>query len=162
MEMLRSTLRKDTSCYKTRAVNSNPSSVTNLNGLIPSMTNVFEFRDRMMEYLKRVDLISRDCHLSDDERTEINTLAGSKYRSWEWNFAYGPDYQFIKQFEYQGIIIDCKLNVVEGIIKECSMKGNILFEKISRKLTGIRHLPAELKEVFLKENVRDISIFNFF
>jgi lipoate-protein ligase A len=162
MEMLSGSLRKDTSCYKTRAVNSNPSSVTNLKNLIPLVTDISDLRNRMMEYFKWVDLISGDYDLSDDELTEINSLAGSKYRLWEWNFAYGPDYQFIKQFEYQGIIIDCELNVVEGIIKECSIKGNILFEKISRKLTGIRHLPAELNEVFLKENVRDISIFNFF
>lgn len=162
MEKLRSSIRRDTSCYRTRAVNSNPSSVTNLNGLIPSIKDVYEFRTKMTAYLKGISLISEDYYISDADQMAISSLADSKYRSWDWNFAYGPDYQFIKQFDYQGITIDCELNVVEGIIKECSIKENILFEKISRKLTGIRHLPAELKEVFLKENVRDINIFNFF
>lgn len=162
MEMLRSSLRKDTSCYKTRAVNSNPSSVTNLNVLIPSVGDIYEFRAKMTEYLKGISLISEDYNLTDDDLKEIRSLAASKYRSWEWNYAYGPDYKFIKQFEYQGNTASFDLNVAGGIIKECSIKGNILLEKLALNLTGVKHMPDEMEEVFLNENARDINIFNFF
>jgi lipoate-protein ligase A len=162
MESLRSSLRSDTSCYNSRAVNSNPSSVTNLKELIQSIKDVSEFRYKMTEFLESVSMISDGYNLSDDELKEISSLAASKYMSWEWNYAYGPDYQFIKQFDNQGVIITCEINVSEGIIRECSMKGNILLEKIARKLTGIKHMPGDMEEVFLKENARDINIFNFF
>lgn len=162
MQMLRSSLRSDTSCYKTRAVNSNPSSVTNLKELIPSIKDVSEFRDKLTGFLKSLSMISQDYHLSADELKEIKSLAASKYMSWEWNYAYGPDYQVIKQFDYQGISVVCELNVSGGIIRGCSLKGDPALEKSVLKLTGLKHMPADIKKVFLKENAGDINIFNFF
>jgi lipoate---protein ligase len=162
MEILRSSLRSDTSCYKTRAVNSNPSSVTNLNELLPSIKDVSEFREKLTGFLKSGSLISKDYQLSEDELKEIRSLADLKYRSWEWNYAYGPDYQIIKQFDYQGVSFMCELNVAGGIIRKSSLQGNPQLERSVLKLTGVKHMPADIKEVFLKENAVDINIFNFF
>ncbi len=162
MEMLRRSLRSDTSCYKTRAVKSNPSSVTNLNELLPTIKDVSKFRDKLTEFLKSVSVISQDYNLSGDELKEIESLACSKYKSWEWNYAYGPDYQLIKQFDYQGVTVICELNISEGVIRSCSVKGNPHLEKSVLKLTGVKHMPEDLKEVFSAEKISDLRVYNFF
>ncbi|MBI5009276.1 MAG: lipoate--protein ligase [Bacteroidia bacterium] len=162
MQMLRSSLRSDTSCYKTRAVNSNPSPVKNLKELIPSIRDVSEFRDKLTGFLKSVSVISHYYHLSADELKEIKSLAASKYMSWEWNYAYGPDYQIIKQFDYQGVSVDCELNVSGGIIRDCSLKGDPVLEKTVLKLNGVSHMPKDLEKVFSMENISDPGIYNFF
>ena len=50
LDMLRNSLRKDTSCYTTRAVESNHSSVMNLNEKLNSFRDIYEFRSEMMNY----------------------------------------------------------------------------------------------------------------
>jgi lipoate---protein ligase len=156
------TLRKVTSCYITRAVISNPSSVSNLNELLPGMKDVFEFREAMINYFLKALPGAEKIEINEAEMKEINLLADSKYRSWEWNWAYGPEYLFIKQFYYQENSIFCKLTVKDGIIRECILEGDGRLAGIPSKLIGCRHMVDDMKNIFDKENITDIEIFNFF
>jgi len=162
MDLLRNSLRKDTSCYKTRAVESNPSSVSNLNRYLPSIKGINDFRNLMISYfLKKIPGIE-NINLPDDVIKDITLLADSKFRKWAWNYGYGPEYQFSKQFEYQGLMIDCILKVKEGLILESFLGGNKLLEQTAQALIGVRHMPEEIERVFLKENITGLEIFNFF
>jgi len=164
LDILRNSLRKDASCYTSRAVGSNPSSVTNLNSMLSQYKNIFEFRNVMMEYfLKNLPEAVR-YELTENEITEAEALAGSKYRSWEWNWAYGPEYHFFKQFEYSGEPASCRLYVAEGTIRECVLAGPAELVKISEKLIGRRHMVEDIREVFRQERLpaSDVSIYNFF
>ncbi|OFY60277.1 MAG: hypothetical protein A2X04_03320 [Bacteroidetes bacterium GWF2_41_9] len=162
MEMLKSSLRKDTSCYKTRAVESNPSSVSNLNGFFPGIKDVFEFREIMMNYFLNTIPGAERSGIPDGDLNGISVLADSKYRSWEWNWAYGPEYQFIKQFDYQEDSVVCRLTVKEGVICDSFLEGNNRLAVISEKLIGCRHMVYDIKDVFRKENLTDLDIFDFF
>lgn len=162
LEVLRNSLRKDTSCYITRAVVSNPSSVSNLNEFLPGIKDIFEFRMLLMNYFLNTIPCAEKNEIPEEEMREIALLADSKYRSWEWNWAYGPEYQFIKQFEYQGSTVYCRLIVKDGIIRECLLEGHNRLEGIAGKLIGCRHMVDDIKAVFYKENIRDIEIFNLF
>lgn len=162
LEMLRNSLRKDTSCYYTRAVESNPSSVSNLNEFLPGIKDVFEFRKVMMNYFLNTIPFAEQIEIPEREISEISLLADSKYRSWEWNWAYGPEYQFVKRFDYQGYSVFFKIKVKDGIIHECLLEGHNGLSGIAEKLIGCRHMVDDMKSVFNKENITDIEIFNFF
>ena len=162
LEMLKNSLRKDTSCYITRAVESNPSSVANLDKFLPAFKDVFEFRDVMMSYLLKTLPGAVRKSFSAEEINEISLLADSKYRSWEWNWAYGPDYDFIKQFVYHGNSISCRMRVKEGVISECLLEGDRDLAGIAEKLIGCRHMADDIKDIFVKGNIRDMDIFTFF
>jgi lipoate-protein ligase A len=162
LEMLKNSLRKDASCYYTRAVESNPSHVANLDKFLPAFKDVFEFRDVMMSYLLKTlpGTVRKD--ITGEEMNEISLLADSKYRSWEWNWAYGPDYDFIKQFDYRGNSISCRLKIKDGLIRECLLEGDRELADIAEKLTGCRHMVDDIKDIFIKGNIRDLDIFAFF
>jgi len=164
LDTLRNSLRKDTSCYTSRAVGSNPSSVTNLNGMISHYKDINEFRKAMMDYFLKTLPDAQEFELSQPEINEASELSVSKYRSWEWNWAYGPEYHFFKQFEYSGKPASCRLYVMEGTIRDCVLDGTAELVKISEKLIGRRHMVEDIREVFQKENIlaSDIGIFNFF
>jgi lipoate-protein ligase A len=162
LEMLKSSLRKDTSCYTTRAVESNPSHVGNLCGLIPPVRDISAFRESLMNYFISETPGTKDFRLSENDIRNIRTLADSKYRSWEWNWAYGPEYRFVKEFDYQQYTIICNLTVKEGIIMECTLKGHPELEELSARLVGIRHMVEDMEEVFTVGNASDIVIYNFF
>jgi lipoate---protein ligase len=162
LDMLRNSLSKDTSGYFTRAVESNPSAVSNLNDFLPGISDVFEFRELMMNYFLDTIPCAEKIEIDEAEMREIGLLADSKYRSWEWNWAYGPEYQFNKQFDYKGNNVLCKINVKDGIILECLLEGYSGLAGIAKKLIGCRHMVDDMKNVFNKENIMDIEIFNFF
>jgi lipoate-protein ligase A len=159
---LRNTIRKDTSCYTTRAVDSNPSSVANLNQLLSDSGDIFRFREEMMNYFLGNLPEAEVCNLSNKDIDEAASLAESKYRTWEWNYAYGPEYRFANKFKFRGEQAECRLLVQEGIIRESILTGASVLTEMESKLIGRRHMVNEIKEVFIKENISDVSIFDLF
>jgi lipoate-protein ligase A len=162
LELMKNSLRKDTSGYKTRAVESNPSSVTNLKPFLPAIKDVFDLRKVMMNYFMRTipGLVSSE--ITERDHCEISLLADSKYRSWEWNWAYGPEYKVVKQFNYHGKRVLCRMTVKDGLIHECMFEGHPGIAAISEKLIGCRHMVDDIKDLFRKKDIRDIDIFDFF
>lgn len=164
LERMRNSIRKDTSCYISRAVASNPSSVTNINEVLPCFKNIIEFRDGMMDYLIK-NIPSAERHqLSKNEILEAEALAGSKYRTWDWNWAYGPEYNYVNRFDYSGNQVACTLHVKDGTIIGCKLEGSDHLGVLEERLRGKRHMVEDLRKVFREEeiNAPDNTIFNFF
>jgi lipoate-protein ligase A len=164
LNVLRNTLRRDPSCYTTKAVVSNPSSVKNLNTGLPGFNDIFEFRSTLMNYSMSNLSESVEYHLSKEEINEAEGLAESKYKTWEWNWAYGPEYQFDNRFEFRGDMVSCRLYVREGTIRDSILEGSSELEAVAVKLRGRKHMVEDLKEVFKEENITisEEQIFNFF
>jgi lipoate-protein ligase A len=162
--ILRNTLRKDTSHYTSRAVESNPSSVTNLNARLSRFKDIFEFRLGMMDFFLGNLPEAIEYKLSEQDIIEAENIARTKYKTWEWNWAYGPEYQFVNEFNFSGEKVSCRLYVREGIIRDIVLEGSSVLAKIAEKLKGRRHMVEDLIEVFKEENieVNEEEIFNFF
>lgn len=163
LDVLKKSLRKDYSCYLSRAVASNPSPVTNLKDCPISVKNITELKSKMLEYYLNQDSGNSEINLSINEIAEINKLADSRYRTWEWNYAYGPSYQFKKDFKIRENSISLILSVKNGLIEECNIKGPDELTGFARKLIGCRHMPEDILSVF-KTGVllNDDELFDFF
>ena len=124
-------------------------------------SDIFEFRSDMMNYFLQYLPETETYELSERDREEAESLADSKYKTWEWNWAYGPEYQFINRFE---AAIFCRLFVRDGIIRECLVEGTLEQSAAGLKLIGCRHMVSDILRVFEKENVfiDEKQIFNFF
>lgn len=159
-EKLHNSIRKDTSGYSTRAVASNPSKVTNLGELIKG-SDIKEFRTQMVSYFIKTFKDITSIELTDDEIFKAHSVARSKYRTWEWNWAYGPEYSFEGQINFNHASYRCRLFVRDGLIAECSIDGGDQLGSLSSKLTGCRHMTEDLSELIRSENL-EIDVFNFF
>jgi lipoate---protein ligase len=164
LDTLKKTLRKDNSCYITRAVASNPSPVTNLKNCRVSARDIYELKLKMHDFFLSQNKTNSVASLSPDENSEIDKLADSRYRTWEWNFAYGPAYQFKNKFEINGNSVIVHFSVKDGIIQECVIEGSDLLSQYAKKLAGLRHMPLDILSVFKEEKVflNDDELFNFF
>jgi lipoate---protein ligase len=168
LELMRRAIRIETTKYETRAVSSNPSSVTNLNSEIKNGANclytIYEFRSLMLNWFLKNHPGITTLDLTDKETLDINMLADTKYRTWEWNYAYGPEYHFNNSFKYYGAETFCSLHVKDGIIWEIEIKGYGELERACKKLIGCRHMVKDLQEVLEKENIfkPEFDIYNFF
>jgi lipoate-protein ligase A len=85
--------------------------------------------------------------LTEDEKPKIESLAESKYKSWEWNYAYGPEYQFNRSFEFEGKLHHCSMQVKDGIINECRIEGSENLTALAEKLIGSRHMVQMVRQV---------------
>ncbi len=164
IDQLRNSLRRDISCYITRAVDSNPSSVINLKDKLGIFGNINEFGNELMRYYSKFIPDFEIYGLSNLDTEETTALSESKYKTWDWNIAYGPAYNFRNTFTYLQIPHSCRLQVSEGIVKECAIDGTEKMIYLAEKLTGCRHMPDEFLNVSEKENIgiSGEEIYNFF
>jgi lipoate-protein ligase A len=164
LELMRDALRKNTTKYETRAVSSNPSPVTNLTNVLKDVANIYEFRSLMLKWFLENTTGSGVFDLTEEEIRNIKFLADTKYRTWEWNYAYGPEYTFNSRFEHLGAEAGCRFHVKDGIIWESNLKGSWELEAAGKKLIGCRHMVKDVQEVLKKENIfkTELEIYNFF
>lgn len=142
---MRNCIRKDTSAYITRAVASRPSSVMNLHTLVSQFHDIYEFRKAMIAFLSEFFHEIIHYSLLPEEIREANLLS-AKYRTWEWNYAYGPEYQFETNIVSEGRQAECRISVKDGLIKEAHTDNEQL-KSVFQKLAGIRHMPEDLRRV---------------
>jgi lipoate---protein ligase len=162
---MRSSLNMNMSRYKTRAVESNPSPVVNLREYLGGGISDSEgLMSAMMNYFIDSGPDARLFSLNPGEIGEIDRLAESKYKTWEWNYAYGPEYLFSHDFFIFGEQHSCRLMVKEGIIRECVIEGSELMADAGKKLKGTPHMVADMKRIFYENNIPlDYNdIYNFF
>ncbi len=160
---LKNSLRKDRSCYLTRAVDSNPSDVMNLREITSKFSCSLELKERLFNFFIRQDG-NKTASLTGEEIAQIRSLADSKYRTWEWNYAYGPEYEYAGRFETRSSGCSCRIFVKNGIIRNCVIEGMDELNAVCGKLTGCRHMPEALLQIFRNENIllSGFDIFRFF
>lgn len=166
LHMLKNVLRNDTSAYLTRAINSNPSPVVNLKTVIHNTdhASIGEFSSGLKQWFLENQPGIKEYFFDNVETDIIDSLSKSKYRTWEWNYAYGPEYQFSRIFKISGQNVSCLLNVKDGIISRVETSGTGLFAEIIEQLTGLRHMPEDLIALFRQERFveSEIDVFDFF
>jgi len=164
LDLLRNSIRKDKSGYTTRAVESNPSSVMNLNEKLSGFRDIYDLRSEMMKYFLQTIPGAEIYNLGPEDIKAADLLAETKYKSWEWNWAYGPEYTFKNSFQFNGSQVSCKLYIKDGIIINCTIDGSREMLSFSNKLIGFKHMVADISRGFKEENitVSEEEIYNFF
>ena len=164
LDILRNSLRKNTASYISRAVESYPSSVMNLNEKLKSFRDIYEFRSEMMDYFLKNLADTKIHELSPSETEMTESLATKKYKTWDWNWAYGPEYSFNNSFQIKGELHSCNLFVKDGIIRECTIEGSAQLRPVAKRLVGCKHMVPDILKVFKEENILTgyDDIFKFF
>ncbi|HLP73726.1 MAG TPA: lipoate--protein ligase [Bacteroidales bacterium] len=162
LDILRNSLRKDPAGYETKAVASNPSPVMNIRLLKPEITDIHEFRSLMNEYFLQTFPAIQKYEPDARETVEIKDLADKKYRTWEWNYAYGPDYSFSNSIRYKGTEINFRMHVREGIIRDMVLNDGNYHWPAFEKLIGVKHMPEDIAGFLMAEGFNGIDVFGFF
>jgi lipoate-protein ligase A len=138
--------------------------VTNLKNRVNKIKDMEDFMTSMMNYflLNIPDL--QTYNISAEETETIRSLAGSKYKTWEWNYGYGPQYTFTSRIEVCKRQHQCRLVVKDGIIWECEIEGSDEMKVTGKKLIGCRHMYEDLLTVFHTDNIPipDDEVYKFF
>ncbi|KAB3534875.1 lipoate--protein ligase [Alkaliphilus pronyensis] len=74
--------------------------------------------------------------LTDKDIEAIQALMDERYKKWEWNFGESPAFTIQKKRRFSGGSIDIRLNVKDGIIKDCKIFGDYFGELDTNDLTN--------------------------
>lgn len=148
LENLNQSISPNIENMEDRAVQSIRAKVTNISSHLDSKIPIEEFESEFEKYLINYFSINEIRDISFKERKAIDALVREKYRSWDWNFGYSPDYTFSSTIRHDKTAITCRIMVKKGMISSISfIDGNGESKKLkslSDKLIGLPHDPNQL------------------
>lgn len=81
--------------------------------------------------------------LTPAQLAQVDTLAATKYRTWEWNYAESPPFTVERSGFVDGVEVSVKVAVEKGLVKEVKFHGNLPGSlgttELERALTGVRY-----------------------
>lgn len=139
--------------FQDKAVGSVRAKVANISELLDNPASIEDFIDLFRDYIAKYFKGITEETLTEEERIAIRKQADEKYKSFEWNFGYSPDYEFQNSWVYNNARYHIALKVKEGIIKAAELSGPWQDnESVAGLLTGCRHDRIAIREKFLKND----------
>ena len=138
-------------CKKTesKGVKSVQSHVTNISSHLPyDRMSVEDFMDRLYHYFLRRFPEAVPYELTQEEKTAIQQLTDEKYSTWEWNYGASPAFGVSASHKYDFGLVDVRLNVIRGCIKEIRIFGDFF---------GVRSI-SELEDLLVGTEYRADAI----
>lgn len=165
MTDLSGALRVDPVKYRDKAVKSIPKRVTNIAAHLPGPMDVTTFMDRLMAHVSG-DAAGGDLSLTPQESAGIESLAARKYRAYEWNYGYSPEYAFTKSSRTPGGVVEVHLDSAGGRITALRLFGDFFGRRsvaeLETLLVGCPHdreaLTERLRDVPLGEYLRGVDL----
>ena len=142
--------------FKSKGVKSVQSRVTNISSHLPGGSqhamDTAEFLRRLYGFYQQrfPDAVSYE--LSPEDQAAIRKLADEKYSTWEWNYGASPAFAVSASRKYDFGLVDVRLNVVHGRIKDIRIFGDYFgirsISEIEELLTGIEYRQEAIADSF--------------
>ena len=153
MKLMSECLAAGNAIIESRAVKSNRTDVINLCDIIKQIDNIKDLQKQLFSFVCETNPFAEEYIISSEDRESINKIRNEKFRTWEWNYAYGPEFTFYKEFEIEGLPSSVKLKVAKGIIEECIFNGPSSWKKLEIILPGTRMVFNDIERVLLENNL---------
>ncbi len=162
LDMLNEMLRVKSHSFKDKSVKSIRSKVANISEFLDKPFSIEEFIERITDHINRKEKDVVYYSLTASDINGINDLVDEKYKTWEWNFGYSPDYFFKNQVTHQDIEYLIEMEVKMGVIKKVEIASERkipgMSEVIKNLLIGTNHNYDDIKERIFKLNLNGETI----
>ena len=133
---------------ESKGIKSVQSRVANINDFSNDKLNVDDvkklLKDTYFSHGVEIETMCKECC------DEIRRIADEKYRSWEWTYGKSPKFNYKNRMKFSGGILEVNLDVQDGIISDCIIRGDFLSLKdigdVETKLKGIRYDVRDLTQ----------------
>ena len=110
-----------------------------------------DFKDIMLNSLLKN---STTYTLTEKDLEKINKIKEEKFESWDWNYGKNPLFNINKWTRFEGGRVDFKLDIKNGIIKNCSIEGDFFANKdistLERALLNCKYMKDDINNVLEK------------
>lgn len=150
MEVLGDALKVNPLKFVDKAVKSNRARVTNLIEYLPQGFTTTNFKELLIEEMKREHPDVEMIEFSASDIENIERLVKEKYETWDWNFGFSPNYNFKKAIKIPAGFIELHLDVHKGYIENVKIFGDFFasssINELENLLIGKKH---ELEEILV-------------
>jgi lipoate---protein ligase len=150
LDMLTGSLKSDPTRFRDKAVKSVRSQVMNLTEIFNRITSANEFLVELEEAIRQSNngIIFSD--FLESEVMAIEKLSEEKYSTTEWNYSYGPPYEFRKRSVFNGYVFAVQMKVDKGRISHADIKSNhpdaSIIKQLINMIEGKYHSKNDLRE----------------
>ncbi|NOZ46649.1 MAG: lipoate--protein ligase [Chlorobi bacterium] len=134
LEQLKKILNTNPDLYRGRAIQSVRSEVGNIANYLENTIHVDRLIQLIIEKIKVKNAGCRIIKLNFENEKEIRSLENTKYRTWEWNFAYSPDFEFTKTIKSNNNFFTCFLKIEKGYFTKIHLTSNFIAEDKLKQL----------------------------
>ena len=154
LSRLKQALKVPDITYHDKGVKSVRTSVGNIVDFLDNKISIREFKELILQKMIQTMAGVEFYDMTAQDTVAIQKLADEKYRSWEWNFGYSPDYQL-----HNSVVVGkekwaIELRVQKGMITGLALFNNDSLHKetqfIEELLIGKKYKFAELNEVIIE------------
>jgi lipoate-protein ligase A len=155
LSILNKSLKNNPLIIKDKAVKSVRSEVTNISNYLDASFTYENFVQyifkELLSYYKNASTLS----LTPDETDKIKAISEEKYKTWEWNYGYSPNFELNKRYKLKnGTRVNSRIKVEKGLITECHLKSSDqnlenLLNKVSKSIKQVQHDKNTLKDILL-------------
>lgn len=140
--MIAGALRVDPKKFASKSAKSVRSRVGNIRQLLGVDMEIQDFWQAILTELSGGELSRWEP--TEAERQEIEAIADTKYRSWDWNYGSSPAYGFVNSARYPQGRLEISLNVEKGLIKDIAFRGDYMaLTDDAAVVAALRGLPHE-------------------
>lgn len=146
--------------YQGKAMASVRNDVTNIAPLLPESIDIHQFIDRFIFWLSENYPESRTFEIQEEELQAIQQLSESKYKTWNWNFGYSPEYNFKVNIPLKTGSIPIIVKVKNGEFIQVVPPADIIESKLAELLNtmkGILHKEEEIYK-FVEKNKYSLEL----
>lgn len=125
LEILKDVLNVKLDKIESKGIKSVRSRVTNIYPYLKEKMNIEKFKYTLLSFMLGTDNVeSKEYILTDEDLMKINEIMENRYLTWEWVYGESPEFNIQKTKRYTGGNLDIRLNIKNGIIKECKIYGD--------------------------------------
>ncbi len=144
---------------QSKGVKSVRSRVTNIIDYLEDQSLTIErFKDLLLETIGEIYELE-EYQLSPEEQAIHDRLVREKFMTWEWNYGKSPAYNISKAHKFPFGIVDARIDVKEGIIKNIKLYGDFFVRQdistLEEHLKGVRYTKDALVESLGTIDIQD-------
>ena len=124
LSVLANALKVSKDKFESKGVKSVRARVTNIVDELPEKITVEQFRDLLLDYMKKEYPEMTEYVFSDDELDEINHIKETKFATWDWNYGKSPEYNVHRGTKFTSGKVEIFANVVESKIENIKIYGD--------------------------------------
>ena len=158
MSVLGQALKVSKDKIESKGVKSVRARVTNIVDELPEKITVEEFRDLLLEYMKKEYPEMTEYVFSEEELAEINRIKDTKFGTWDWNYGKSPEFNVRRGTKCTSGKVEVFANVVESKIQDIKIYGDFFgIEDVVAVEDVLRGVKYEREDVLKALETIDIT-----
>lgn len=124
LSVLANALKVSKDKFESKGVKSVRARVTNIVDELPEKITVEQFRDLLLDYMRKEYPAMTEYIFSDAELAEINHIKETKFATWDWNYGKSPAYNVRRGTKFTSGKVEIFANVVQSKIENIKIYGD--------------------------------------